>query len=130
MLQLPGCVSSNGNTWGRQREPVIASHRGRRRGGPEVTGPFTGDKKTREEEEGNGTGGGPKPGGQRRQRCCRALQRDDQRHISSIHPVMRDEDNLMYSIHMRITDEELRLNSRLSLCLELLSTEFNVSQHK
>lgn len=33
---------------------VIASHRGRRRGGPEVTGPFTGDKKPERKERGTG----------------------------------------------------------------------------
>lgn len=98
--------------------PVIASHRGRRRGGPEVTGPFAGDGKTQEGGEGNRTGG------ERRRRCCRALQRDDQRRISSIPPLMRAEDHLMYSFHGWGTDEKLRLN-RLSLCLELLSTEFN-----
>lgn len=109
--------------------PVIASHRGRRRGGPEVTGPFTGDRKTPEEGEGNRTGGGPKQAGKRRRHCCRALQRDDQRHISSIHPLVRDEDNLMCSFHVGITDEKLRLNSRLRLCLEVLSTEFNVARY-
>lgn len=39
--------------------PVIASHRGRGWGGPEVTGPFTRDKKPERKERGTGREVGP-----------------------------------------------------------------------
>lgn len=40
-----------------------------------------------------------------RRRHCGVLQRDDQSNILSIHPLMRDEDNLMHSFQARLTDE-------------------------
>lgn len=45
--------------------PVIASNRGRKRGGPEVTGPSTGDKKTRE------------TGGKQNRRCVKARRKKE-----------------------------------------------------